>query len=121
MAKGLRTGGRLKGTPNHASALRQKLVAQSGETPLEHLLRIMRRKVPEDASPELRFQMESLSFEAAKAAAPYVHPKLATVEHTGKDGGAIKVEEISDLEAARRIAFLFAKGALQLDTDDTIH
>jgi hypothetical protein len=25
----------------------------------------------------------------AKAAAPYVHPKLAAVEHTGKDGGPV--------------------------------
>lgn len=25
----------------------------------------------------------------AKDAAPYIHPKLAAIEHTGKDGGAI--------------------------------
>jgi hypothetical protein len=30
--------------------------------------------------------------EMAKAAAPYVHPKLASVQHTGKDGGPIQTE-----------------------------
>lgn len=30
-------------------------------------------------------------------------------EHTGKDGGPIQTEEISDTESARRVAFLFAK------------
>jgi hypothetical protein len=27
--------------------------------------------------------------ECAKDAAPYIHPKLAAIEHTGADGGAI--------------------------------
>lgn len=32
------------------------------------------------------------------------------VEHTGKDGGPIQTEEISDAERARRIAFVLSKG-----------
>lgn len=28
----------------------------------------------------------------AKAAAPYIHPRLQAVEHTGKDGGAINAD-----------------------------
>ena len=32
-------------------------------------------------------------------------------EHTGKDGGPVKVEDVSATEAARRIAFLLAKAA----------
>lgn len=31
------------------------------------------------------------------------------VEHTGKDGGPITTQEISDTESARRVAFLLAK------------
>lgn len=31
------------------------------------------------------------------------------IEHTGNNGGAIEVKEVSDLEAARRIAYLLAK------------
>lgn len=33
------------------------------------------------------------------------------VEHTGKDGGPIEVEDVSDKEIARRVAFLLMKGA----------
>lgn len=32
------------------------------------------------------------------------------VEHTGKDGGPIQTEDVSDQEAARRIAFALNKG-----------
>jgi phage terminase small subunit len=32
------------------------------------------------------------------------------VEHTGKDGGPIQTEELSDTESARRIAFALTKG-----------
>jgi hypothetical protein len=35
----------------------------------------------------LRFR--SIAQECAKDAAPYIHPKLAAIEHTGADGGAI--------------------------------
>jgi len=30
-----------------------------------------------------------LRFEAAKASAPYIHPRLAAIEHSGTDGGPI--------------------------------
>jgi hypothetical protein len=33
-----------------------------------------------------------LRFEAAKSAAPYIHPKLAVVEYSGPDGGLHIVE-----------------------------
>lgn len=47
--------------------------------PLEFMLNILRDEtVPRDER-----------MDAAKAAAPYVHAKLASVEHTGKDGGDI--------------------------------
>jgi hypothetical protein len=35
----------------------------------------------------LRFR--GMAQEAAKDAAPYLHPRLASIEHSGKDGGAI--------------------------------
>lgn len=53
----------------------------SGETPAEYMLRVMRDPTVDH---DRRDKM-------AVAAAPYVHPKLAAVEHTGKDGGPIKV------------------------------
>ena len=66
--------GRPAGTINKASAERQAEVAASGLTPLEYMLRIMR---DEDADKAGRL-------DAAKAAAPYVHPRLAAVEHSGQ-------------------------------------
>lgn len=74
---GERTGrprGRPPGSPNKASVERQAAVAASGETPLDFLLRIMRTS--ED---------EARAIDAAKAAAPYVHAKLSSVEVGNKD------------------------------------
>ena len=74
-------------------------MAASGETPLDYMLRVMRDPASDD---ERRDQM-------AKAAAPYVHPRLAAIQHTGKDGGPIGHANISDTELARAIAFTLAK------------
>ena len=73
MAKGKKTGGRKLGTPNRATtavAIKAE-VAASGEIPLDYMLRIMR---DESVEPSRRDEM-------AKAAAPYVHPKLAAIEN----------------------------------------
>lgn len=85
-AKGApKTGGRAKGTRNKASAQREAEIAESGLTPLNYLLVLMRdQAMPID-----------LRFEAAKAAAPYVHPKLASIQHTGQDGGPIEIRMIA--------------------------
>lgn len=59
-----------------------------GITPLEFMLQVMR--APSDhEDPKVQIAREAMRFEAAKAAAPYIHPRLAAVEHTGPDGGAI--------------------------------
>lgn len=81
MTKRAKTGGRKKGTPNKATAAKAAEIAASGLTPLEYMLAVMR---DEEADPKRRDEM-------AKAAAPYVHPKLATLEHTGPGGGALQV------------------------------
>lgn len=85
---GERRGGRRKGTPNGASAARQAEIAASGDTPLDYMLRVMRN---ETADPSRRDEM-------ARAVAPYVPPKLAAVEQTGKDQRNIVVQ-ISPKEA----------------------
>lgn len=76
MALGRKTGGRQKNTPNKASAKREAEVAATGVTPLEHLLADMR---DENLDRDARRT-------AAIAAAPYVHPRLSTVEakHSGE-------------------------------------
>lgn len=97
MAQGIKTGGRQKGTPNKATSAFVKEIKATGETPLEYKLRVMRDPTVEH---DRRDKM-------AIAAAPFIHPKLAAIEHTGKDGAAIALEitDITDIEAARRIAF----------------
>jgi len=86
-SKGLpKTGGRKKGTPNKKTSEVVKAVKAGGVTPLDYMLDVMRKPIPSEAEPAVKVAMIGLRFEAAKAAAPYVHPKLAAIEHTGKDG-----------------------------------
>lgn len=70
MAKGLKTGGRQKGSRNKASVAKAAAVQASGLTPLDYMLALMR---DENADPTRRDDM-------ARAAAPYIHPKLASLE-----------------------------------------
>ena len=80
MAKGIKTGGgSRKGKRNKATAAKAAEVAASGLTPLDYMLDVMRNGAD-----------EATRLDAAKSAAPYVHPKLAAIEHTGKDGGPIQ-------------------------------
>jgi hypothetical protein len=54
-----------------------------GITPLEYMLRVMRSR-SKNVTDERRDDM-------AKAAAPYMHPRLNAIQHTGKDGEPIRV------------------------------
>lgn len=74
MASGRKTGGgSRKGRPNKATAAKAAAIAASGLTPLDYLLAEMRA---ESLDIHLRH-------DAAKAAAPYVHPRLATTTLKG--------------------------------------
>lgn len=75
-----KTGGRTPGTPNRKTAETQKAVEESGMTPLDYMLSVMRD--PGEDSPR--------RLAAAAAAAPYVHAKLSSVELTGKDGAPVE-------------------------------
>ena len=77
---GARPGaGRKKNSPNKKTAAIQKAVEESGLTPLDYMLEVMR-----DVAAEPRDRLS-----AANMAAPYVHAKLSSIELTGKDGGTI--------------------------------
>ena len=73
--------GRKPGTLSKRTLALQASVAASGETPLDFLLRIMR-------DPKKPWGMR---VDVAKAAAPYVHAKLASIEvaGTGRDGALL--------------------------------
>lgn len=83
MAKGgKREGaGRPKGAQNKKTVEQVEAVKKSGKTPLEYLLEVMRND-------ELDNRERT---DAAKAAAPFIHPRLASTEVTGKDGGDISI------------------------------
>jgi hypothetical protein len=98
--------GRKAGVPNKATIARQEAVAATGETPLDHMLRVMRDPTNDHARRD----------EMARAAAPYVHPKLAAIEHTGKDGGAVALDvAVTPTDIARKVAFLLTSGLKQED------
>src|ERR1700722_17197042 len=92
---GERRGGRKKGTQNRATAEREREVKASGATPLEYLLSIMRDTDLPRAE----------RTDTAKAAAPYVHPKLASVMQTATVG-SYDLSRISDEDLARVIQVL---------------
>ena len=82
---GKRVGaGRKPGVPNKRTAKIQAEVEATGITPLDYMLSIMRMSdVPPDAELNQIIALTTLRFEAAKAAAPYVHPKLSSIDVTG--------------------------------------
>ncbi len=75
MAKGgaRANAGRKPGVPNKRTAEKTAEIEASGLTPLDYMLSMLR---DDSLEPMARF-------EAAKAAAPYVHAKLAAVEFSG--------------------------------------
>lgn len=66
--------------------------AGDGITPLEYMLQVMRNDPPEGLEGPQMLSAISLRFEAAKAAAPYIHPKLSAVEVSGDGGGPVLTE-----------------------------
>lgn len=100
--RGKKTGGRKAGTPNRATAAREKAIAASGLTPLDYMLTLMRdERLP---------RQERL--EAARSAAPYVHSKLIATEASGKNGGPIIHEHrmsFTDDDRARALELFLSR------------
>ncbi len=59
----------------------RRKAAAGGIMPLDYMLEVLRDETMEAAA----------RMDAAKAAAPYVHARLASVEHKGEDGGPLQV------------------------------
>jgi hypothetical protein len=92
---GARPGaGRKRGSTNQKSREIAEKALASGLTPLEYMLDLMRQPAPETEDVMAKVRHSEMRFEAAKAAAPYVHPRLNAVEHYGKDGGPIEVHKV---------------------------
>lgn len=88
---GARKGaGRKKGVATKKTREIADKAASEGITPLEYMLEVMRNEPPAGLEGPQLLSAHMMRFEAAKAAAPYIHPKLSAVEHTGKDGGPME-------------------------------
>jgi hypothetical protein len=82
-----KTGGRKKGTPNKSTVARKRAIEAikaSGKDPVTFFADLLRN---EDAPLELRFQ-------AAEELAPFVHPKLASIE--ARTGGHTHTKIVCD-------------------------
>lgn len=99
---GERRGGRSKGVPNRATAAKAAAIAASGLTPLDFLLGVMR-----DTGLELESRID-----AGKAVAPYIHPKLANIEVSGKDGGPLEVKIVQFSNPAKQLGAKTVPNAL---------
>lgn len=92
--------GRTKGKINRVSAaVREAVIASGAETPLAYMLRIMGDRTCDN---DRRDDM-------AKAAAPYMHCRLAAMEHSGPDGGPIEHRDITGLSDAELEAIAAGK------------
>ena len=76
-----RRGGRQKGTPNKKTQAVVAAIESSGLTPLEYMLQAMR----DETNPV------SVRLDAARNAAPYVHPRLTAIEVSGPNNGPIRL------------------------------
>lgn len=78
-------------------AIAERIIAE-GKTPLEIMLKNMREADLEGN--------RAMALEAAKSAAPYIHPRLSAVEVGNKDGEAFKhkieVSWMTETEAKNR-------------------
>ena len=56
----------------------------------------------------------------AKDAAPYIHPRLAAIQHTGQDGGAITIDVTVRERIASRLALLADRRGERSDPDELL-
>jgi hypothetical protein len=119
MKGGARTGaGRKAGVPLQKTREIREAVHLSGITPLEHMINVVRAAPPtkmEEESEESFLSRCRYHFkrqdDMASAAAPYLHPRLATIE-TRQDPQQFATEQKAKIaamdvtEIARRVAFV---------------
>jgi hypothetical protein len=82
-----------------------------GMTPLEFLTSVMR-------DPE---QPLGIRIEAAKAAAPYVHPRINAVAISAENDKVFDAPQFSNLEIARRLAFALRAAQEELKDQNSHH
>jgi len=95
-----KNAGRKPGSATKKTREIADMAAANGITPLEFMLNVMRQEPPETEDERLRQSYVAMQFEAAKAAAPYIHPKLSAVEMNAKVTTRSLDQELAELNAA---------------------
>lgn len=90
---GERRGGRKKGSQNKRTAEKYALIEQGGAMPLDIMLGAARAAWSEAQGEGgvVDLLKAKLAADIAKDAAPYVHARLASIEHKGPDDGPIQI------------------------------
>jgi hypothetical protein len=97
-------GGARKGSGRPAGAATKRTreiadkAADEGITPLEFMLNMMRQDSDHE-DPRIQAQREAMRFEAAKAAAPYIHARLSSVEMNADVTVRSLAQELAELNA----------------------
>lgn len=105
--------GRKPGVPNKVTRKARERAAK-GDLPLDVLLRGMRyfaRRADRERNPAEKERLTILAGNMGKQAADYLHPKLASTTLATPPGQPLEVKDVSDMEVARRLAFLLSKAA----------
>jgi hypothetical protein len=84
---------------------RAKDITSLSDTPLEYMLNTLRDET-ENTSERMK---------AAINAAPYVHPKLQNIAHTGDKDSPVVIDTGNMTDVARRIAFCLSQGAAKAE------
>ena len=82
--------GRKKGSISRSTKAILEMARNGGPTPLEVMLGVMRARFKDG-------QHES-AMDAAQKCAPYLHPKLATTQVTGPNGGPLSFYDLSKMK-----------------------
>ncbi len=102
------------GRPKGAAAKRTRAIADrasaEGLTPLEVMLKAMRTHADKDEWDE--------AASIAKDAAPYMHAKLASIQHTGRNGGPIQTVDLTKLSGDELAQLEAIFGPLAGSSDD---
>ena len=120
MAYGKKTGGRQKGARNKTTV--RTIEAQKAAA--EFIERVLPGAFEGDAHAYLMAvyknpdNKQSIRVDAAKAALPYEKARLASVEHTGKDGAALFDSELNHRDLARAIFAVLREANIEDPTHD---
>lgn len=108
------SGRKLGAATKKTREIADRLVADGGITPLEVILQSMRAAWGEAITTgKVDLSKVGPAVEYAQMAAPYVHPRLASIQGN-PDKPIVFKDEATILDAARRLAFVLRAGVMQI-------